>query len=185
MIAPALAVLETIPWFVPCLLVAAAVSLIAAKRTARRLRTRPILAGLLTLSVGAILAATLTPIARPAEGALVVAGVCEIDRVGLAPLVDLLTVNDTSLNVLLFLPLGLALGLLPASGLKWALVAASFALPITIEGLQMIAPVLARGCQSADVSDNLTGLVVGLSTAILARRSLLPSGARRDPATRN
>jgi hypothetical protein len=33
--------------------------------------------------------------------------------------------------------------------------------PFAIETAQLLLPVLGRGCQSADVFDNLTGLVLG------------------------
>ena len=42
-------------------------------------------------------------------------------------------------------------------------------LPASIELIQLLVPPLGRECQSADVIDNLTGLVVGLAAGVVAR----------------
>jgi glycopeptide antibiotics resistance protein len=82
---------------------------------------------------------------------------------GLAPLSELLRFNDASLNVLLFMPLGVSIGLMPRSRLKVIVFVAAIALPFAIETTQMLLPLLDRSCESADVIDNLTGLVLGLA----------------------
>ena len=68
----------------------------------------------------------------------------------------------SSLNVALFIPLGIAIGLVHVSRPWAALTFAAIALPFAIEAIQLVAPILDRGCQSADVVDNLTGLALGL-----------------------
>jgi hypothetical protein len=176
-----IAVLETLAWFVPCLLAAAAASLVAAAPVGRAVGTGRMLGGLLTLSVGAILAATLTPIS-PSDAGLA-PGVCELERIGPASLDALRSINDTSLNILLFVPLGLILGFLPARRSTVALLAAAITLPFIIEGVQLTVPVLARGCQSADVSDNLTGTIAGFAVAALVR-SIGTLGGRFVPRAR-
>jgi glycopeptide antibiotics resistance protein len=89
---------------------------------------------------------------------------CDLTRLGLAPLDELLSLNsEPSLNVLLFLPLGLAMGLLPRSAGKVALLAGAIALPAAVEFLQGVLVPLNRSCSSADVVDNLTGLAAGFA----------------------
>jgi glycopeptide antibiotics resistance protein len=65
-------------------------------------------------------------------------------------------------------PLGAAISLLPRSRRKAAIVVAAFALPFAIERVQLLAPLLHGGCQSADVIDNLTGLAIGLAGGVVA-----------------
>jgi hypothetical protein len=77
--------------------------------------------------------------------------------------------GDPTFNILLFIPLGVACGLLPWSSRKFALLIGAFALPIAIETIQLLATSLDRACQTSDVSDNLTGLVIGLAIGLLAR----------------
>ena len=82
--------------------------------------------------------------------------------------------NDTSLNVALFVPLGSALGVL-ANRRAVLLIPLAAALPLVIEAIQLWAGGLGRGCQSADVADNLLGLGLGLSIGLawtLAARGL-------------
>ena len=100
---------------------------------------------------------------------------CDFSRIGLVPLEDLFEVNDASLNVALFLPLGVALALISNPRRKFALMFAAIALPFGIEALQLWAPILARGCESADVIDNLSGMAVGFAGATVLRRLARPS----------
>ena len=138
---------------------------------------RPV-AWLMVLSLGVILAATMTPqweaLAFGARGP----SSCDFSRAGLAPLRELLRFNDTSGNVLMFVPLGVTIGLLPRSRRTAAVVIAAIALPFAIETIQLLLPVLDRACESADVVDNLTGLVVGLGGGVAAGW-LVRSMARR------
>lgn len=160
----------SIPWFLPGVLASSVVAWFASPWIGRSLGTSRIGALLFVLSLGAVLSATVTPIPAtvPLEGAHVQA--CDLSRIGLTPIGYFRTINPTSLNVLLFIPLGLTAGLVPRSRRKLALVAALIALPFGIEALQLAAPLLERGCQSADVADNLTGLVAGLTVAAIVQR---------------
>jgi len=157
-------------------LVSAAVAWFASSSIGAYLRTSRGGAFLLVVSLGAVLSATVTPI-HPLMPEAVHAQTCDLSRIGLAPLGYFRSINDTSLNVLLFMPLGLAAGLVPGSRRKVALVAALVALPFAIEALQLAAPVLERGCECADVVDNLTGLVAGLTVSGLVRL-LIPAGSQ-------
>jgi len=134
----------------------------------------------LIVSLGIILSATLTPL----RGFLDVGGVgaepCDFSRIGLAPLRELRRLNDTSLNILLFMPLGISLAFLPRTRRTALVIAAAIALPFVIETTQLLVPLLDRACQSADVVDNLTGLAIGFGGGVVA--GWLAGAARRPAA---
>lgn len=109
-----------------------------------------------------ILVATLTPILRRPGAAIAVLYRCDLSRLSLAAPADLGRINDISLNIALFIPLGLAIAWLPSSPRKVGIAFAAVVAPFAIEILQALLPALARGCQSGDVIDNLTGLAIGL-----------------------
>jgi len=54
------------------------------------------------------------------------------------------------------------IGVLPRSPCRVPILVAAIILPFVIEGFQLVASPLGRACQSGDVIDNLTGLVLGL-----------------------
>jgi glycopeptide antibiotics resistance protein len=152
-----------IPWFVPGLALSVVLALVFGSMVGRWLRAPFVVAFVLILSAGAVVSATLTPIPGPTEPF----GSCDLGRVGLAPLSTLVRLNEVSLNVLLFVPLGVAVALLPRSRRGLAVTALALASPVLIEAMQAVVPVLGRGCQSSDVIDNVTGLLVGWTGAVL------------------
>lgn len=156
-----------LPWFLPGFAVTAVIALAVAGRVARRLRTKSWIAFLLVMSVGAVLVATIPPDAGGFSGRPSAPGRCDLGRIGLAPLSQYLHLGDTSLNVILFVPLGLAIGLLGRSPATARVLVAVLALPLAIEAIQSLAPMLGRGCQSRDVVDNLLGLGIGLALGAL------------------
>lgn len=156
-----------LPWFLPGLAVTTVLALAGAGHVARRLRTRRWIAFLLLVSVGAILAATIPPDSDGFSGHPPPPGRCDFGRIGPAPMSHYLHVGDTSLNVLLFVPLGLVVGLLGRSPAAVRVLVGALALPVAIEIFQSLAPILGRGCQSRDVVDNLLGLGVGLTLGVL------------------
>ena len=168
-----------LPWFLPGVAIAAIVSIAEADVVGRALRVRRPVAWAMVLSLGVILAATMTPqweaLAFGAQGA----SSCDFSRIGLAPLSELLRFGDTSGNVLLFIPLGVTIALVPRSRRKATLLIAAIALPFAIETVQLLLPVLDRACESADVVDNLTGLFIGLSGGVVAER--LARAAHQQP----
>ena len=185
--------MSSVEWFGPGLVISAIVAGVVCGVVARLLGTRPLVAWLLVFSVGSIVAATLTPIHDTLETGAAGVGTCDLSRFGPAHLADLRTLNDTSLNVLLFLPLGAAIGFLPDRRGKVAVAALAVAFPFAIEGIQLVATSLHRGCQSADVADNLTGLLLGfavgqavhLVTGFVSPRERVPDRAPDHPAARD
>ena len=150
-----------VPWFPAGMAVTVVLGALLGSRVARRLGAPTALGWILILSLGLVLAATLTPQREALDYGAISVGSCDLSRMGLAPLSAFRGFNDTSVNILVFLPLGTAIGLIPRSRAKAAVVGAAILLPFAIELTQLLVPALDRGCQSADVIDNLTGLAVG------------------------
>jgi glycopeptide antibiotics resistance protein len=174
--------MTVLPWLLPGLILSTLIGIAASRRIAQALRVDRAVAWALVVGFGLVLSATLTPLDGGFEFGVSGIGTCDMSRIGLAPFQELVHIGDTSLNVLLLIPLGLALGLMPGSRRRTVLVAVAIALPFVIEVTQMLLPVLGRGCQSADVSDNLTGLLVGflIGTGVdLARRRVRDSSRHR------
>lgn len=157
-----------LPWFLPGTAVSAAIGLGLARPLARVLQTRYWVAWGVFVGFGMILSATLTPLHGTLNPAAT-GGQCDFSRLGFASLRDLLRLGDTSLNVFLFMPLGAAIGLVGRSRPKAVLLVVALLLPVAIETTQLLVPAIERGCQTADVFDNLTGLAVGLLLGTLVR----------------
>ena len=161
--------MDAIPWFWPGVLVSLLVSAMLAIRLGHAVRVRPVLAAVLLVAFGSILAATLTPLRDALEFGAVGTGICDFSRVGPPPLEYLSRDEDVSLNIVLFIPLGFGIALLGNRRLTGILLLAAIALPFVIEIIQLRATVLARGCQSSDVIDNLIGLSIGFAIGVIAR----------------
>ena len=157
-------------WFVLGVFASVLAGFVAAGAVGRLLRTRRAIAWFLIAAIGIVLSATLTPIHDVLETGDAGVGVCDLSRFGPAPLDALGTLNDTSLNILLFIPPGSAVGLLPSQRSKLVIALGAMAMPFAIEGIQLLAIPLHRGCQSADVADNLTGLVLGVIIGLTVSR---------------
>jgi glycopeptide antibiotics resistance protein len=122
------------------------------------------------LALGVILSATLSPLEKEFQGPDG-SGTCDLSRIGLPSLAELATPNtDVAANILLFIPLGVSIGLIPGSRRKVAVFVGVLALPVMVESVQLLVTPLHRGCQSADVIDNLTGLAIGLVVGTALRR---------------
>lgn len=154
--------LDTVPWFLPGAAISLVLGLAASGPVGRALGAGRLVSWLLILSLGVIVATTLTPQREALETGAVGSGTCDFSRVWLAPLAFYAGDNDAAENVLLFVPLGVAIAMVPASRRKGALVAGAFLVPPAIEVIQRQAVLLNRSCQSADIVDNLAGLVIGL-----------------------
>jgi hypothetical protein len=152
-----------VPWLLPGLLLSAVVGLVAARWIGGRLRVNPAVAFTMIVGIGLVVSATLTPLRGAIEHGATGQGACDLSRVWPIPPTAWFELSDPAMNVWMFVPLGLAIGLVPRSHTKVGLIVAAIALPFLIESIQLAVPVLARGCEAADVVDNLTGLVLGLA----------------------
>lgn len=157
-----------IPWLLPGLAVWIVLASALGGAVGRSLRAGPLLGWSLVVSLGIVVSATLTPSHEAIGSGVSDTRYCDYSRIGLAPIQDVLQFGDTGLNVLMFIPLGVAIGLLPRSGRKAALVVVAIALPFAIEASQRLVSLLDRACESADVVDNLTGLFIGLAVGFVA-----------------
>ncbi len=157
-----------VPLSVVALAVAVVVAISLSPAAARWLGTRRTIAALLLLGFGLVVAATLMPTALALEGNAS-EGVCDFSRIGFAPPTEFRYVTPASLNVLLFIPLGIAVGLLPRTRAAGMATLAAVSLTFVVETVQLLVTPLGRGCQSADVFDNLLGLVIGAGIALLGR----------------
>lgn len=167
-----------VPWLLPGSLVALVVCVVAARPVGRWLGVSPVVAGVMILNLGVFLAATLSPQAGiPFEVA--VARNCDMSRFGLASPGDWFNPLDTAENMVVLIPLGFAIALLPRSQRKLAVLLGAIALPFAVEASQYIALPLGRECQSSDVIDNLTGLFVGLAAGVVATWFASRVGAAR------
>ena len=154
-----------LPWFVPVVALSFVIGLAVSRALGRRLKIPPWVGVGMVCAVGVILASTLTPLGPAAEGGRF--EVCDFSRVGIVELGKLRRINDESLNVLLFIPIGLAVAAVPGWKPRVGLFVAAVALPVVIEAIQLLVPILRRGCESADIVDNLTGLIVGLGIGMV------------------
>lgn len=169
--------LNSTPWMWPALALATSASLVAFRPVARLLRAPRPVVFLLLLSLGGIVALTLTP--HDDAFAPWLYAECFVRIVRPIGFERVLNLGERGLNVLLFLPLGACLGALPRSRAKIGLVAAALALPFLIEGIQYLVPALDRSCSSVDVIDNLTGLALGLVAGFVIGAGIrLASGGR-------
>jgi VanZ like family len=149
--------------FWPGIAASLAVSLMACTHASRALRVSRIHGWALLMSVGVILSATITPSREALLFGAHGSGTCDLSTFGPGTWWELSHLDDTSLNILLFAPLGLAIGLCPRSRAKLMMLAGALLLPVSIELVQLFVLPLGRECQSVDAVDNLIGLVLGLA----------------------
>jgi hypothetical protein len=158
-----------LPLLLPGVVLSIGLAVLLAPWLSQRLRTSRSVGFLVLASIGVIVAATITPDLAALAGGPPSDGVCDLRRIGLPPLAALRGINQTSLNVLLFVPLGFAIGLLPPSRRVALVLLLVLASPFVVELTQLTVTSLGRGCQSADVIDNSLGLIVGLALASIIR----------------
>ncbi len=166
--------------FVPGMAVSLVVSLALCGAVGRALRISRVHGWALIMAFGVVLSATLTPSLDALETGAQGSGTCDLRSLGLTWW-ELTHLSDPSLNVLLFLPLGVAIGLCPRSPGKVVVLAIALILPMAIELTQLLIVSLDRECQSADVIPNMLGLVLGIAAGSLARR-FAPSRPSGDEA---
>lgn len=159
--------------FLPGLAVSVVAALVLGAWAGRLVGGGSALGFALVLSLGLILSATVTP-GLDALAGIGGSGACDLGRVGLPPRAELAWPREALLNILLFVPLGVAIGLCPPTRARAVLAAGAVGLPFVIEIVQKEVERLGRQCQSADVIDNLIGLAAGLVLAILLRAVTWP-----------
>ena len=154
--------MSDLPLLLPGVLIAIVASFVAGPRLGRALSTTSLVGGSVVFSFGLILAATLTPQAAALGSGIHSGGTCDL-TITVPTLEILLAPTDMSLNILLFAPLGMTLGLVPRSSLRTVFVTGALLLPFMVEWIQLVVPVLDRACQANDIVANEIGLVLGLA----------------------
>jgi hypothetical protein len=154
--------------FWPGVLVALVVAVAASAWLGRAIQRPRVTAFGLTFSIGVVVAATLTPGRDALLYGIPGGGACDLSTFALPTIAQLTRLNETSLNVFLFVPLGFTIGLVAGSRRTWPQLVASLALPVAIEGIQLVVTPLGRSCQAVDIVDNVSGLLIGLALAGLA-----------------
>ncbi|MCT1552158.1 VanZ family protein [Brevibacterium casei] len=177
--------LHALPYALPAFGIGLAIAFVVATHLARRLGERrvPIFCWLSSLALVASLTLTPSGHARSAEAALPSSGVWIWALPNLGAFAG---VNWQSMNLLMFLPLGIACGLLTRrSTIAWGTVAA-FAVSVLVELIQYAAPVLARSqFNSATVLIGWMGIIGGLTVTLILRWLLAKGMERRhrEPST--
>ncbi len=159
---------DPLPWVAPGTTLFAIIGLFVSGPIARALDTRRLVGWLLVVSLALIAFATLVPLYGTFEAGAPGSVGCDLSVLTPVTLGDFVSITDRALNVVLFAPLGFALGLMPRSRRSLVLIAGAAALPFAIEATQGLLPVLHRACESRDVIDNITGLLVGLACGVVA-----------------
>jgi hypothetical protein len=166
----------------PGLVVTVVAGLLLGRPVGRRLGVRGILGFALVMGFGIALSATVTPSHEALEHGIRGSGTCDIYRTVLPSRYELAWPGEALLNILLFVPLGMAIGLCPPSRAKLVVVGLAYALPFAVEAIQLVVVQLGRECQSADVVDNLVGLTLAIAAANLVRwtASAIATWLRRE-----
>ncbi|MFI5955400.1 VanZ family protein [Cryptosporangium sp. NPDC051539] len=158
----------------PIAVIVLALAAVGWRPIVRKLGTHPIVAAGLLLSLAGIAIVTLTPAPAPFANPWQGWGCI---RAGWQP--DWLpwpftgSINGRSLNVWMFVPLGVFTALTgKRKSTPLTLTAFGVLIPIGIEAAQRVLP-LNRFCDTRDVADNVYGLLIGVALGLLVR-SLAP-----------
>lgn len=180
--------LQALPLLAPVVCAAAVLAVLVAPWVTRHWQVRPSLAPGWTLAAMVPLAGLLAP-TRPRTGPLLDLGALLHGYDGRLVLVgvrELLTPSEPSLNVWLFVPLGLMTGLTLAHGASRQVALVALAVPVIGETAQGVLPVLNRvGLQWPDLAANLQGLGLGVLLALVLAWQRVPNPGRgaQTPAT--
>jgi hypothetical protein len=151
------------PLLVPGVAIALIAGVALAPWASARTGLSPLLAGMLVFAFGAIVAITLTPGSGEGFfGRSWCGGLRPPPRLG-----QLLSISsEHGLNVALFVPLGVLVGLIPRARPFAVAALIAGAMPIVIEWIQYSVPRLDRICQTWDALENMIGLVIGLAAGV-------------------
>jgi hypothetical protein len=105
--------LDTVPWFVPGAAISLVVGLAVSGPVGRALGVTRFVALVLVLSLGLVLSATLTPQREALLDGASGSGGCDFSRVTFASVAFYGAENDAGENILMFIPLGAAVAVIP------------------------------------------------------------------------
>lgn len=151
---------ESVPWAIPVVVASVVVGVVAGVLLRPRLGPTAWIVAATIVSIGLIVGITLTPNAG-FDGQAFIDPRPDPGPWGyLTAPAYWLHLDSRSLNVALFIPLGLTLALLARGRLRWVVLGIGLAAPWIVEVLQRVLP-FARDSQYIDVADNSTGFVLG------------------------
>jgi VanZ like family len=161
--------LRNSPLLVPGVAIALIVGVALGPGASRRTGLSPLQAGMLVFAFGAIAAITLTP--GSGDGLFDgpwCGGLRPAPRLG-----ELLSISsEHGLNIALFVPLGVLIGLIPRVRPLTIAALVAGAMPMLIEWIQYSVPQLDRICQTWDALENLMGLIIGLVAGVVVGYAL-------------
>ncbi|MDQ1248231.1 MAG: VanZ protein [Actinomycetota bacterium] len=134
------------------------IAVLLAVPLARLLRSNPLVTGLLAMSLLSVVALSLAP-STTLQAA---AGVC-LRPVTLPVGRQILWPSDLTANVLMYLPLGVAVVWLRPTSVRLVAVVAALLVPPVIELTQKEVLVINRQCSLSDIIGNEVGLLVGMA----------------------
>ncbi|MCP9958736.1 VanZ family protein [Streptomyces sudanensis] len=156
------------PWLVPGIAASLLLALLLCKKLGRYVGLWNVAAFLYIVSLGMVASITITPSLSEFTSSF-----CSLEFPSPVSPGELAGTNQRSLNVLLFVPLGLASALTRRR--RGLLVgASSLSLPFIIEFIQYAIPSFGRTCQGVDIVDNLTGLACGALLGVIVRVATRP-----------
>ena len=151
--------MPNLPLLIPVLVAGVVLAVLAYRPLSRWLPSPAWSSALLILSLVLVAAITLTPQDLAESGAP-----------RWWPIAWLLqTLGDRGLNVLLFVPLGIAVMFIGRSRLRLVAIVGAIALPWVVEGTQHLVAPLERDSQWQDVIDNTAGVLIGLAIGWVAQ----------------
>ena len=165
------------------LLAVVVVALLLAFPLARLLRSNPLVTGLLVMSLLAVVALSLAP-SNTLQAA---PGVC-LRPVTLPVGRQILWPSDLTANVLMYLPLGVAVVWLRPRPVRLVAMAAALMVPLFVELAQKELIAINRQCSLSDIIGNEVGLVVGMavgSVLLLGWLVMSPRRSSRTPVPRH
>lgn len=148
------------PLVLPAVVVAVATALILMNSASRALRLARWQSFVLLASTGGVLALTLTPARFRSWGAASISDV------------------EVLLNVMMFVPIGFIVALVPHDRYRWALALVAVLMPFGIEALQNFVHVLNRYPRWIDIAANVAGVLAGFGVAAVLRRVRSPGEPR-------
>ena len=168
--------MSNLPLLFPALAVGLVLAVLASQPLGRALEMPAWAAFTLVASIVLVVAVTLTP-RRETAGAVDLFASVPATESPVGPELwrwpwQWWPVDDRTLNIALFVPLGLAVGLVGRRRARRVLAVLALVSPLLVEGTQHVVNWLARDSQWQDVVDNATGVIIGLVIGVLIRRAV-------------
>lgn len=165
------------PWAIPIGLVSILLAAGLCLPVAKWLHSSRFVVWMLLASIGVVAGYLLTSTVGP-----VVEHFCDLSDEALPQWSSLTTISEATLDVWIFVPMGIAAVLLRPRIVAAVAAVAVLAIPIGVEGLQYLAPRLGRTCQINDALTDMLGVVIGIVVGLVIRLALHLIRRMRQPS---